>query len=64
MPYQEVMSKFKHGKLHSGSKKGPKVTNRSQALAIMMSEKRRETHGGEMIGPSKGKSKEMEKRKR
>lgn len=40
MPFTEVMHKFKHGSLHSGSKKGPKVTNRKQAVAIMLSEKR------------------------
>jgi uncharacterized protein DUF6496 len=40
MPYTEVMHKFKHGALHSGSEHGPKVTNRKQAIAIMMSEKR------------------------
>lgn len=40
MPYDEVMSKFKSGKLHSGSKGGPKVKSRSQAVAIMLSEKR------------------------
>lgn len=40
MPWDEVMSKFKHGKLHSSSKKGPKVKSRKQALAIMMSEKK------------------------
>ena len=40
MPFQEVMHKFKHGQLHSGSKKGPKVKNRKQAIAIMMSEKK------------------------
>jgi len=40
MPYEEVMHKFKHGELHSGSKKGPKVKSRPQAIAIMMSEKR------------------------
>lgn len=45
MPYTEVMSKFKHGKLHSGSKTGPKVKSRKQAIAIMMSEKR-EAMGG------------------
>lgn len=39
MPYTEVMHKFKSGNLHSGSKKGPKVTNRKQAIAIMLSEK-------------------------
>lgn len=45
MPYNEVMSKFKHGSLHSGSKHGPQVKNRKQAIAIMMSEKR-EAEGG------------------
>ncbi len=35
---KKVMSEFKHGKLHSGSKKGPKVRKRSQAIAIAMSE--------------------------
>ena len=32
------MSKFKHGTMHSGSKKGPKVKSRAQAIAIAMSE--------------------------
>ena len=40
MPYDEVMHKFKEGELHSGSKSGPKVGNRKQAIAIMLSEKR------------------------
>ena len=31
------MKKFKAGKLHSGSKKGPVVTNPKQAIAIAMS---------------------------
>lgn len=44
MPYQEVMGKFGRGALHSGSKHGPKVTNRKQAIAIMLSEKRKGTH--------------------
>lgn len=44
MPYQEVMHKFGAGKLHSGSKTGPKVTSRKQAIAIMLSEKRKGTH--------------------
>lgn len=35
---EKVMSEFKHGELHSGSKKGPVVENRSQALAISMKE--------------------------
>jgi len=33
-----VMHEFKAGKLHSGSKKGPKVKSRAQAVAIAMSE--------------------------
>lgn len=56
MPSSEVMHKFKHGQLHSGSKTGKKVTNRKQAIAIMMSEKRNESkHGGKYVdvGPSK-----------
>lgn len=35
---KEEMHKFKQGTLHSGSKKGPKVRNRRQAIAIAMSE--------------------------
>lgn len=34
----KVMHEFKHGELHSGSKKGPKVISRKQAIAIAMSE--------------------------
>lgn len=34
----KVMGEYKRGTLHSGSKKGPKVTNRKQAIAIAMSE--------------------------
>lgn len=30
----KVMGEYKEGKLHSGSKKGPKVKSRKQALAI------------------------------
>ena len=33
-----VMTEFKTGKLHSGSKKGPKVKKRKQAIAIALSE--------------------------
>lgn len=35
------MHEFKHGELHSGSKKGPKVTSRKQAIAIGLSEERK-----------------------
>ena len=38
---QQVMHEKKHGTLHSGSKHGPKVKSRSQALAIALSEARR-----------------------
>ena len=34
----KVMKEYKAGKLHSGSKKGPAVTSRKQAIAIAMSE--------------------------
>jgi len=34
----KVMHEFKEGTLHSGSKRGPKVTSRKQAIAIAMSE--------------------------
>jgi hypothetical protein len=34
----KVMTEYKEGKLHSGSKKGPTVTSRKQAIAIAMSE--------------------------
>jgi len=45
MPSKNVMPKFSKGKLHSGSKTGPKVKNPKQAIAIMMSEKRKEKKG-------------------
>lgn len=35
------MGEFKEGKLHSGSKTGPKVTDKKQAVAIALSEERR-----------------------
>jgi len=31
-----VLHEFKLGQLHQGSKKGPKVTDRKQAIAIAM----------------------------
>lgn len=35
----QTMHEFKHGQLHSGSKKGPKVRSRAQALAIALNSK-------------------------
>jgi hypothetical protein len=41
----QVMGEFKRGQLHSGSKTGPKVKKRKQAIAIGMSQARREGKG-------------------
>jgi len=38
---KKVMTEFHEKKLHSGSKKGPLVTNPRQAVAIAYSEKRK-----------------------
>ena len=37
---KKVMHEWKEGKLHSGSKKGPKVEGQKQAIAIALSEAR------------------------
>lgn len=38
---KKVMHEYKEGELHSGSKKGPKVKNPKQAIAIALSESRK-----------------------
>lgn len=38
---EKVMGEYKEGKLHSGSKKGPEVKDRKQAVAIALSESRK-----------------------
>lgn len=38
---RKVMHEFRVGQLHSGSKKGPKVKSRKQAIAIALSEARK-----------------------
>jgi hypothetical protein len=38
---EKVLHEFKEGKLHSGSKKGPVVSNRKQGIAIALSEARK-----------------------
>lgn len=53
----KVMHEFKVGALHSGSKKGPVVKNRKQAIAIALSEQRKAGGGGGKRGPSKTKMK-------
>jgi hypothetical protein len=42
--FHKVMREFKEGKLHSGSKHGPVVTSREQALAIAFAEERKSNH--------------------
>ena len=42
MPSSQVMKKYRAGKLHSGSKRGPKVKSEKQARAIQISEARAE----------------------
>lgn len=56
MPYTEVMGKFKRGQLRSGSKSGPKVKNRKQAIAIMLSEKRESGSKPEYRAPKRKNS--------
>lgn len=38
---EKVMKEFKEGELHSGSKKGPVVKKKAQAVAIGLSEARK-----------------------
>ena len=51
MPWDKVMNKWKKGDLHSGSKKGKKVTNQKQAVAIMLSEKKAASSGKKEYQP-------------
>lgn len=53
--FKKVMEEFDKGLLHSGSKKGPKVTSAAQAKAIAFSEDRRAD--GTEKKPKKKKSK-------
>lgn len=49
---EKVMHEYAHGELHSGSKKGPKVSSRKQAVAIALAEARK---SGESVKPKKRK---------
>jgi hypothetical protein len=49
---EKVLHEYKEGSLHSGSKKGPKVKNRKQAVAIALSEARK---AGEKVKPKRKK---------
>lgn len=44
----KVLREYGKGKLHSGSKKGPKVKSRKQAIAIALSQARK---SGEKVAP-------------
>lgn len=55
------MHEFKHGQLHSGSKKGPKVKNPKQAIAIALSEAR--ASGAKVPPPKKKSAKKATKKK-
>lgn len=46
----KVLKEFKEGKLHAGSKKGPAVKSRKQAIAIALSEARK---AGQKVKPKK-----------
>lgn len=50
---EKVMHEYKEGSLHSGSKKGPKVHNPKQAIAIALSETRKA--GEKVARPAKKK---------
>lgn len=52
MPYDQVMHKFGQGELHSGGPNGPKITNRKQAIAVMLSEKRKAQQGDAEYEPA------------
>lgn len=49
---EKVMEEYKEGSLRSGSKNGPQVTNRKQAIAIALSEARK---AGQKVKPQKKK---------
>lgn len=55
MPYTQVMPKFGAGTLYSGSKNGPKVGNPKQAVAIILSEKRKAQGGKSPLNKAMGK---------
>ena len=45
MPWTNVMPQFGKGELHSGSKSGPPVKSKAQAIAILLAEKRKAAQG-------------------
>ena len=51
----KVMEEMEEGKLHSGSKKGPVVTNKKQGIAIALSEARKASKPVKATTAKKGK---------
>lgn len=51
------MHKWRSGTLHSGSQSGPPVKNQKQAIAIMLSEKRKAEEGNSEYAPDSGAQK-------
>lgn len=49
----KVMKEYKEGTLHSGSKSGPAVTNKKQAIAIAMSEAGMPMRGSKKVKKNK-----------
>lgn len=45
MPWTNVLPQFESGELRSGSKQGPPVKSHAQAVAIMLSEKKKAAQG-------------------
>jgi len=43
---EETMREYKHGTLHSGSKTGPRVKSRKQAIAIALNQERKAKRKG------------------
>lgn len=56
---KKVMHEYKHGELHTRSKKGPRVKSRKQAIAIALSEARR---SGAKVPPKKSAKKTAAKK--
>jgi hypothetical protein len=54
---KNTMKEYKKGALHSGSKKGPIVKSRKQAIAIGLSEERKKDGAGKPM--SKARHKKM-----
>ena len=57
MPSSEVFKKYAAGELHSGGPSGPVIKNHRQAVAVFLSEKRKEAANGGKYPEKKSMSK-------